>query len=187
MKILTALVVSGIALAGCSGNPAQPAGSGASANLVSTNQLNAKPGYDHAYYNGTVVTFNEIQVPQNQGPLEHASAELYSVVYPPNKSLWPSTPPQCNPCDHNGNGDDPPDYHDHVFDSIPSDPGHGEFSPIWQVIAIVPVPSKIVDYAKRLPLKSEADIDKAIADGLATEIPTGFYFICAVVSPNAAK
>jgi hypothetical protein len=42
-------------------------------------------------------------------------------------------------------------------------------------------------YAARLPMKSEADVDAAIDAGVAVEIDTGFYFICAVVSPNAAK
>ena len=72
---------------------------------------------------------NHIEVPQNPGALAHAAADLYAVIYPANHALWPS-PPQCNPCVHDGN----PIYHDHVLDSIPSDPGHGEFNPLWHVL-----------------------------------------------------
>ncbi len=142
-----------------------------------------KPGYEPAYYNDSTVTINAIETPQNAGPLEHAAADFYEVVYPPGTGLTP----QCNPCDHQGNGITPDDFHDHVLDSVPSSPGHGEFNPLWHVFVIVPVPAKLADYIARLPMKSEAAIDDAIADGLAVEIDTSFYFICAVVSPNAAK
>lgn len=145
-----------------------------------------KPGYEPAYYDGNTYTINAIEVPQNRGPLVHAAADFYEVSYPADQSLWPSDP-QCNPCDHEGNGIDPSDYHDHVLDSVPSSPGHGEYNALWRVFVIVPVPGKEAEYAARLPMKSEAEIDQAIADGLAVEIDTQFYFICAVVSPNAAK
>jgi hypothetical protein len=148
-----------------------------------------KPEYGKAYYNGLTVTMNEIDVPQNPHVLEQAAADLYAVIYPPNHTLWPS-PPQCNPCDHNGNGDDLPDFHDHVLDSIPSSPGHGEFSPLWHVLVILPAdfsPATQAAYAARLPMTSEAAVDAAIAAGVAREIDTGGYFICSIVSDQAAK
>jgi len=37
-----------------------------------------------------------------------------------------------------------------------------------------------------VPLKSEAAIDDLVASGLATEIDTHFYFLCAVVNSHAA-
>src|SRR6266540_1545880 len=95
------------------------------------------PGYEPAYFGGETVTINAIEVKQNEQVLEHASAELYAVVYPlvaRNAGLVP----QCNPCDHAGNGIDPGDFHDHVLDSIPADPGGGEFSPLWHVLAVRP-------------------------------------------------
>jgi len=68
--------------------------------------------------NGKTVTINAIEVHQSQGALEHAAADFYQVVYPTNHSLWPGNP-QCNPCDHQGNGIDFTDFHDHVLDSCP--------------------------------------------------------------------
>jgi hypothetical protein len=148
-----------------------------------------RPEYSPAYYNGTVVTMNEIEVPQSPGALIHAAADFYAVVYPPNHALWPATPPQCNPCDHNGNGTDLPDFHDHVLDSIPADPGHGEFNPLWHIFVILPSdfsPATQAAYAARLPMTSEAAVDAAIAAGVAREVDTGSYFVCSIVNPHAA-
>ena len=147
-----------------------------------------RPEYSSAYYNGTIVTMNEIEVPQSRGALVHAAADFYSVVYPPNHALWPSSP-QCNPCDHNGNGTDLPDFHDHVLDSIPADPGHGEFNPLWHVFVILPAdfsPATQAAYAARLPMTSEAAVDAAVAAGVAREIDTGSYFVCSIVNAHAA-
>jgi len=165
------------------------ASSVASAGGAAKTAGHGRPEYGLAYYNGRTVVMNEIDVPQNPGVLTHAAADLYAVIYPPNHTLWPS-PPQCNPCDHNGNGDDLPDFHDHVLDSIPADPGHGEFSPLWHVLVILPAdfsPATQAAYAARLPMTSEATLDAAIAAGVAREVDTGGYFICAIVDPNAAK
>jgi hypothetical protein len=148
-----------------------------------------KPGYEPAYYNGGTVTIDAIEVRQNAGPLEHAAADFYETVYPPNKALWPDTP-QCNPCDHEGNGIDFTDFHNHVLDSIPSSPGHGEFNPLWHVFVILPAdfsPAGQAAYAARLPMKSEAAIDAAVAAGVAVEIDTHFYFLCSVVNAHAGS
>jgi len=148
-----------------------------------------KPGYEAAYFNGGTVTINAIEVPQNTGPLVHATADFYETVYPPDKSLWPDTP-QCNPCDHQGNGIDFTDFHNHVLDSIPSDPGHGEYNALWHVFVIVPAdfsPAGQKAYAAKLPMKSEDAINAAIAAGVAQKVDAQFYFICAVVSANAAR
>jgi len=87
---------------------------------------------------------------------------------------------------HNGN----PIFHDHVLDSIPSSPGHGEFNPLWHVFVIRPAntsPATVAAYAARLPMKSEADVDAAIASGVAAEVDTGSYFLCSIVNDHAAK
>jgi hypothetical protein len=147
------------------------------------------PEYGSAYYNGTTVTMNEISVPQNPGALANAAADLYAVIYPPNHDLWPSAP-QCNPCDHNGNGNDLPDFHDHVLDSVPSNPRHGQFNPLWHVFLVLPVdfsPTTQAAYAARLPMTSEAAVDAAVAAGVAREIDTGSYFLCAIVDAHAAR
>jgi hypothetical protein len=146
------------------------------------------PEYEQAYVNGTTVTINAIEVHQSQGALTHAAADFYQVVYPTDHSLWPGTP-QCDPCDHQGNGIDPTDFHDHVLDSVPGT-GHGEFNPLWHVFLIVPSssdPETQAAYAKRLPLRSEAAVDALLNSGLATEIDTQFYFLCAVVNGHAAR
>jgi hypothetical protein len=147
----------------------------------------AGPEYEQAYVNGTTVTINAIEVHQNPDALTHATADFYQVVYPTIHALWPG-PPQCNPCDHQGNGIDFTDFHDHVLDSVPGT-GHSEFSPLWHVLLIVPssfTEAAQAAYAAHLPLRSEADVDALVASGLATEIDTQFYFLCAVVNGHAA-
>jgi|KBSMisStaDraftv2_1062788.scaffolds.fasta_scaffold42959_2 hypothetical protein len=150
--------------------------------------VSGRPEYELAYYNGTIVTMNHISVPQNPGALAHAAADLYAVFYPANHALWPA-PPLCNPCDHPGPPGDPRNYHDHILDSIPSDPGHGEFNALWHVFAILPansLPATQAAYAARLPMTSEAAVDAAIAAGVAREIDTGSYFLCSIVNAHAA-
>jgi hypothetical protein len=150
--------------------------------------VDGRPEYELAYYNGTIVTMNHISVPQSPGALAHAAADLYAVFYPANHALWPS-PPLCNPCDHPGPPGDPRNYHDHVLDSIPSDPGHGEFNALWHVFAIRPansLPATQAAYAARLPMTSEAAVDAAIAAGVAQKIDTGSYFLCSIVDAHAA-
>jgi hypothetical protein len=144
-------------------------------------RLGCPPEYEQAYVNGQTVTINAIEVHQSKGALEHAAADFYQVVYPTDHSLWPA-PPQCNPCDHQGNGIDFTDFHDHVLDSVPGT-GHGEFNPLWHVFLIVPEnndPATQAAYAAHLPLKSEAAVDALVASPLAAEIDTNFYFLCSV-------
>src|SRR5689334_12846612 len=148
--------------------------------------VDGRPEYELAYYNGTIVTMNHISVPQNPNALAHAAADLYAVFYPANHTLWPA-PPLCNPCDHPGPTGDPRNYHDHVLDSIPSDPGHGEFNALWHVFAIRPANTSAATqaaYAARLPMTSEAAVDAAIAAGVAQEIDTGGYFLCSIVNAH---
>jgi hypothetical protein len=171
--------------------------------LVFVGGVFAQPGYENAYVNGTTVTINAIDVP-NHVPIK-AQADFYQVVYPIGWQDLGLAPPQCNPCDHDGNGIDFIDFHDHVLDSMPSAPGHGEFSPLWHVNLVVPAYSFLtggdpandnaigVAYASHLPAKSETAVDDllntTLADGttpVAVEIDTGFYFLCAVVNKHAS-
>jgi hypothetical protein len=147
----------------------------------------AGPEYEQAYVNGTTVTINAIELHQSEGALTHAAADFYQVVYPTDHSLWPAAP-QCNPCDHQGNGIDFTDFHDHVLDSMPGTTG-GEFNPLWHVFLIVPSsldPATQAAYAAHLPLRSEADVDALVDSGLAVQIDLHFYFLCAVVNGHAA-
>ncbi len=163
----------------------------------------SKPEYEPAYINGKTVTINAIEVSQNAPP--QAQADLYLVIYPIGWEELGVAPPQCNPCDHGGDGIGFDDFHDHVLDSIPSDPGHGEFRTLWHVFAVVPAYSFITGgnpanddaiaaaYASQLPAKSEtavdALVDSTLPDGspVAVEIDTDSYFLCAVVNRRAAK
>jgi hypothetical protein len=196
-------VVGTVFIAGCAQTPSPTSASsnlsGANAAIATSNVADpdfafgalsaadgsGRPQYELAYYNGTTVTMNHIEVPQNPGVLAHAAADLYAVIYPANHALWPS-PPLCNPCIHNGNAI----FHDHVLDSIPSDPGHGEFNPLWHVFVIRPansLPATQAAYAAMLPMTSEAAVDAAIAAGVAVEVDTHSYFLCSIANDHAAR
>lgn len=161
-------------------------------------------GYEQAYVNGTTVTINAINVKQN--PTTNAQADFYEVVYPFDPAtgqeltaFWPGTP-QCNPCDHQGNGITPDDFHDHVLDSQPSNPGGRNYTALWHVYLIMPnytgdaTHNTAVNTQLKalLPATSEAAVNALIAtqvDGLplANKIDTQFYFLCAVVNGNAVR
>ena len=160
------------------------------------------PGYEPAYVGGRTVTINAIEVP-NKAPYT-AQADFYEVVYPIGWQQLGVSPPQCNPCDHGGDGIDFTDFHDHILDSMPSRPGHGAYSPLWHVFLVVPAYSFLTGgdpandaaigaaYATQLPTTSEAAVDNLLNSTLpgrnipiAVEIDTQFYFLCAVVNSKA--
>src|SRR4029079_9630270 len=71
-------------------SPDGPASGGVAANAATGRPMpSGRPDYELAYYNGTIVTMNHIEVPQNPGALAHAAADLYAVSYPANHALWP--------------------------------------------------------------------------------------------------
>ncbi len=161
------------------------------------------PGYEQAYVNNTTVTINAIEAPQKNPVPSQAQADFYEVVYPIGWQSMGLAPPQCNPCDHDGNGIDFLDFHDHILDSMPGMPNAG-FNPHWHVWVIVPAyspnnsdPTRDAAvgsaYAKMLPTKSEAAVNNLLAskmpDGspVAVKIDTHFYFICAVVGQGAGR
>ena len=163
----------------------------------------SQPEYEPAYINGRTVTINAIEVSQNAP--HQAQADFYLVVYPIGWESLGVAPPQCNPCDHGGDGITFDDFHDHVLDSMPSDPGHGEFRTLWHVFAVAPAYSFITGgnpanddsvaaaYASHLPAKSELAVNEllesTLPDGspVAVEIDTDSYFLCAVVNRRAAR
>jgi len=191
-----------LALVGCSKkNPTQPTGmdmssarTGVAATTGAARPGPGRPGYEPAYVNGGTVTINAIEVP-GKAPAQ-AQADFYEVIYPTNWASEGIAPPQCSPCDHDGNGIDPLDYHDHVLDSQPGDP---EYRAPWHVYAVVPAYNgdathdSAIDavYKANLPLKSEAAINDFLAKRLpsgapvAVKIDTDFYFLCAVVPSQA--
>ncbi len=157
-----------------------------------------RPFYESAYVNGMTVTINAIEV-QQKAPLQ-AQADFHEVVYPIGWQSMNIGTPQCNPCDHEGNGIDFTDFHDHILDSMPSSPGHGEYSPLWHVFVVLPAYNGDLThdaavnaaYATHIPTKSEVAVDSLVAQTLsdgspvAIMIDTHFYFLCAVVNAHAA-
>jgi hypothetical protein len=158
----------------------------------------ARPFYEPAYVNGTTVTINAIEVKQVAS--QQAQADFYEVVYPTGWQTLHIGTPQCNPCDHDGNGVDAEDFHDHILDSMPASPGHGEFSPLWHVFIVVPNyrgdpahdAQVTTTYAAHIPTTSvvavEALLAATLGDGspAAVELDTHFYFLCAVIDGHAA-
>jgi hypothetical protein len=154
-----------------------------------------KPGYELAYEDGRELTINAISIPGKVAP--QAQADFYEVVYPPDWQALGIPAPQCNPCDHDGNGIDPGDFHDHVLDSAHGDPG---FHTAWHVYVLAPAYTGNAShdaelgqlYKAHLPLKSEADVEAfgamKLSDGSPTAamIDTHFFFLCAIVNPHAA-
>ena len=113
------------------------------------------------------------------------------VVYPIGWEGLGLAPPQCNPCDHAGNGIGFDDFHDHVLDSVPGYPG---YTGLRHVNVILPNYSFLVGgndpvrdtllsslYAARLPVTSEQAVNDLLSltmpDGspLAIKIDAGFY------------
>lgn len=62
------------------------------------------------------------------------------LKYLENDQLWWNTPWKARPWPDSGSCDGPgfTDRHDHVLDSIPKSPGHGEYSPLWHVFVVSP-------------------------------------------------
>ena len=157
----------------------------------------AKPEYEAAYVNGITVTIEAIDV--HQGAPLQAQEDFFQVVYPTGFESLGLTP-QCNPCDHEGDGIGPEDFHDHVLSSMPSSPG-GTYTPLWHVFLVQPNYTGVkahddavtTAYALQLPAKSEAAVlalaSSTLSDGspVAVVIDTHFYFLCAVVNANAAR
>ena len=166
-------------------------------------EASSQPGYEPAYVNGQTVTINAIELAQ-RAPRQ-AQADFYEVVYPIDWQQRGLAPPQCNPCDHEGNGIDFTDFHDHILDSMPSSPGHGEYRTLWHVFVVLPAYSFLTGgdpandnavaaaYASHIPTTSEGAVedlvDSTLPNGspVAIEIDTDFYFLCAVVNRNAPR
>ena len=212
-KALMGITIASVLLAAtfvtsCSRNPISSSQTLSAAKLAAAQlpvqavKAGAPPGYEPAYVNGTTVRINAIEVKQN--PTDQAQADFYEVVYPFDPvtgqeltNYWPSSP-QCDPCDHEGNGITPDDFHDHVLDSQPSNPTGREYNALWRVYLIMPNYTSSAEHntavnemlKSMLPAMSEDDVNTLLStevDGIpiANKIDIHFYFICAVVSENA--
>jgi hypothetical protein len=213
--LLVSSVVAAIALTGCSKElPTQPTSSLRTSQVSATSAASASgattplvaaasarpdpgpPGYEPAYEDGNTVIINAIEIPGKVAPV--AQADLYEVVYPPDWQALGIAAPQCAPCDHDGNGIDMLDFHDHVLDTAPGDVG---YRVPWRVLAVVPAYNGDAAhnaavgavYKAHLPLKSESAIDEFLAMKLpsgapvAVQVDPHVFFLCAVVDPHAAR
>lgn len=164
--------------------------------------LAAVPMTESAYFSGTTVTIIGLEIAQNP-PLQ-AQADFFQVVrHDLSGNLLGSITPQCNPCDHDGMGIDFLDFHDHVLDAIPN--SSSQFRVLWHVFVVLPAISGLSPTAKQsndatvlstysslMPATSEAAVMALgalkLSDGspVALIIDTHFFFLCAVVNPNAS-
>lgn len=137
-----------------------------------------QPAQELGYFDGQTVRFSaDLSIPQKvPSRIQHT---VFLVVYPIGFHDLGLADPQCNPCDHLGDGISFDDFHDHVLDSAPGIPGFTAFS---RVAAVLPNYSFLsggnnpardaaisAAYATHLPATSEQDVE----DLLQTTAPDG--------------
>lgn len=168
--------------------------------ISSYSSLTAAPVYEPAYVNGQTVTIS-VKDPFVGKVPRAAQNAYYEVIYPTGWNLLTTSVPQCNPCDHGGDGGDMYDYHDHVFAGEPSQPGGGAYGPLWRLNFVVPAyngnmahdVAVAYAYAAQLPVKSEQAVHDLLASTLsdgspvALRIDVEYVFLAAFVSSNAAR
>ena len=159
----------------------------------------AAPIYEPAFVNGHTVIISAKDPFPGTVPRQ-AQNQYYEVIYPIGWQTLTTSVPQCNPCDHGGDGDDFFDYHDHVFAAEPSSTGKGAYGPLWRLNLVVPVFNGDLQhdaavatlYAARLPTTSAAAVKAllaaTLADGspIAELIDVDYVFLAAIVSSSAA-
>jgi hypothetical protein len=159
------------------------------------------PVFEPAYANGqtVIISVGDAVDPHPGHVPGQAQNEYFEVIYPIGWEQLVQHVPQCNPCDHGGDGDDPFDYHDHVFAGEPGDPGNGVYGPLWRLSFVVPAYTQdethnaavSVAYAAHLPVTSAAAVQALLAailpDGspIAEWFDVDFVFRAAIVNANA--
>jgi len=149
--------------------------------------------FQPAYLGGRTVVYQPAVVPQE--PVPDRLLTLYEVEYP---TGWQDVAarPLCTYCDHNGNGQDAWDYHDHVLADRPSRAENAAGEVYWRVQHVRPAPAgdpardaEIARaYAALLPARSEREVRALLRatldDGtpLAEVVDTGFFFRGPIVS-----
>lgn len=143
--------------------------------------------FQPAYVRGTTATYRPGPVPS--GADTTAARTLYEVEYPRG---WEQelARPQCNYCDHVGDGRGDYDYHDHVLTSLPSKAENRRGEVYWIVSHVQPRytgharwDAEIsAAYADLLPAESTGDVRRllraTLPDGtkIARELQTGTVF-----------
>jgi hypothetical protein len=163
--------------------------------------VGAPPHHEHAYVNGRIVTIS-VQDPHPGQVAKSAQNTYYEVSYPEGWNALTSSVPQCNPCDHVGDGDSPDDYHDHVFSAEPSQPEKGGYGPLWSLSLVLPNstgnPTEnaaiAAAYAKFLPTTSAQQVVALLAAKLpntsiplAVRVDIDYVFLAAIVNSNASR
>jgi hypothetical protein len=149
--------------------------------------------FQPGYLRGRTVVYQPSAVPQE--PVPDRVLTLYEVEYP---AGWQdlTARPQCTYCDHNGNGEDAWDYHDHVLADRPSRADNAAGEVYWHVQHVRPAPAGdpardaevARAYAALLPARSEREaralLRATLDDGtpLAEVVDTGFFFRGPLVS-----
>ena len=158
----------------------------------------AGPAYEPAYANGRTVIIS-VKDPMPGKIARQAQNQYYEVIYPIGWQSLTASVPQCNPCDHGGDGDDFFDYHDHVFGADPFNTGGGAYGPLWRLNFVIPaVTGNLVHdaavatmYASFLPTTSASAVKTLLAASLADGSPIAelidvdYVFLAAIVNPNA--
>jgi hypothetical protein len=119
-KIISAIIISLVLLA---------------VSLLFANNLYAQqPAQELGYFDSQTVRFSaDLSIPQKApSRVQHT---VFLVVYPIGFHDLGLADPQCNPCDHLGDGNSFDDFHDHVLDSAPGIPGYTALS---RVAAVLP-------------------------------------------------
>jgi len=164
-----------------------------------TSPVTAGPAYEPAYAYGHTVLIS-VKDPMPGKVARQAQNKYYEVIYPIGWQSLTTSIPQCNPCDHGGDGDDFYDYHDHVFSAEPSNPGGGAYGPLWRLNFVIPAitgnaqhdAAVVTLYASYLPTTSaqavKALLNAKLTDGspIAELIDVDYVFLAAIVNPNAA-
>lgn len=159
----------------------------------------AGPSYEPAYANGHTVLIS-VKDPMPGKVARQAQNKYYEVIYPIGWQSLTTSIPQCNPCDHGGDGDDFFDYHDHVFSAEPSNTGRGAYGPLWRLNFVIPAitgnaqhdAAVVTLYASYLPTTSaqavKALLSARLSDGspVAELIDVDYVFLAAIVNSNAA-
>ena len=136
--------------------------------LTATNLNAQRPEQELAYFDGETVNISaDLGIPQRVPP--RVQGNVFLVVYPIGFETLGVPAPQCNPCDHLGDGISFDDFHDHVLDSVPGVPG---YTALKHVSAILPNYSFLTGgnnpardaaisaaYAAHLPATSVAAVD----------------------------
>jgi hypothetical protein len=154
------------------------------------------PDRETMWFEGQTVNITASDWLPNKAPLK-VQNNVFVVVYPIGWADLGLAPPQCDPCDHAGNGIGFDDFHDHVLDSVPGMPG---YTGLRHVNVILPNYSFLAGgndpvrdallsslYASRFPVTSVQAVNDLLGatmpDGspMAIKIDAGFYIRLSVM------